>query len=238
VTGSGIVVRDIVKNFGSIRALDGVSLDVEPGQVVTLLGQNGAGKSTLMRILATIVTADEGTASVAGNDVMKSSRAARAAVGLALADERSLYWRLSGRRNLEYFAALHGMARRAAKAESERLLGIVDLLDSADRMVAGYSTGMRARLVIARSLLGNPKVLLFDEPTRSLDPIASRGVRALVSELTRVDDLAILYATHDLHEAAEIGSRSLIIDRGAIVATASAGIEAAALERLLVEAAA
>ena len=233
----GIVVRELRKRFGAVQALDDVGFDVERGQVVTLLGENGAGKSTLMRVLSTLLLPDSGTVTVAGHDVVSEPRAVRAAVGLALADDRSLYWRLTGPQNLEYFAALHGMRRRAALAQVDELIERVGLADAADRTVGTYSTGMRARLIVARALLGSPQVLLLDEPTRSLDPIASAEVRRIVLGLSRDKQLAILYATHDLHEAAEIGSGSLIISHGRIAAAAPAGVSPASLERLLMEAA-
>jgi ABC-type multidrug transport system ATPase subunit len=229
----GIDAQGLVKDFGTVRALDHVDVTVEPGEIVTLLGENGAGKSTLMRVLATIILPDAGRALVGGIDVAAEPHAVRARVGLVLADERSLYWRIDGRANLEFFAALHGFSRPEARRRAAELLDVVGLSDAGARRVGTYSTGMRARLVIARALIGSPRVLLFDEPTRSLDPIASASVRALVTELCSAGGLATLYATHDLHEAAEIGSRSLIISRGRIVTSAPAGVGAAGLEQLL-----
>lgn len=233
---SGIQVRNLTKRFGDIQALADLSLHVDPGEIVTLLGENGAGKSTLMRILATTVRADSGSVIVAGHDLANAPREARAAVGLALADERSLYWRLTGRQNLEYFATLYGLHGSAAVVRVDQLLTDVELSEAADRRVTGYSTGMRARLVIARALVGSPTVLLFDEPTRSLDPVVSVAIRSLVQTLSLHHGLAALYATHDLHEAAAIGSRSLIISKGRIVAEPPASAQAADLEQLLVEA--
>jgi ABC-type multidrug transport system ATPase subunit len=232
----GIEVRGLVKDFGPVRALDQVDVTVEPGEIVTLLGENGAGKSTLMRILSTIMLPDEGRARVGGFDVVAAPREVRGRVGLVLADERSVFWRLDGRANLEFHASLYGLSRREARQRAGELLDVVGLSDAGDRRVRNYSTGMRARLIIARSLIGSPSVLLFDEPTRSLDPIASLAVRTLVRELCATRGLATLYATHDLHEAAEIGTRSLIISRGRIVSSAPAGVGAAGLEERLMAA--
>ena len=233
---AALIVSDVVKTFGDVEALAGVSFHVDEGEIVTLLGENGAGKSTLMRILSTIVVPDSGTATVGGADVVNDARQVRGRVGLALADERSLYWRLSGSQNLQYFGSLYGLRRKAAAEKADALIDRVGLGEVAERAVGTYSTGMRARLIIARALVGSPEVLLFDEPTRSLDPIASVAIRDLVQELCGEQGLAALYATHDLHEAAEIGSRSLIISRGRIVASAASGVAPASLEKMLLEA--
>jgi ABC-2 type transport system ATP-binding protein len=232
----GIDVHGLVKDFGPVRALDHVDLAVEPGEIVALLGENGAGKSTLMRILSTIVLPDAGRVSVGGRDVVAEARAVRARIGLVLADERSVYWRLDGRANLEFHASLYGLGRKEAARRATELLDVVGLTEAGSLRVRTYSTGMRARLVIARALLGSPSVLLFDEPTRSLDPIASASVRDLVRDLCSTRGLATLYATHDLYEAAEIGSRSVIIRRGRIVSSVPGGLGAAGLERLLLDA--
>jgi ABC-2 type transport system ATP-binding protein len=228
----GIWVDGVVKRFRTVTALDHISLHVAPGEVVTLLGENGAGKSTLMRILATTIIPDAGRASVGGHDVVKGERRVRESIGLVLADERSLYWRLDAQRNLEFFAALYGFGRRRARQRAAELRELVGLAHAGRRMVATYSTGMRARLLIARSLIHEPDVLLFDEPTRSLDPVASAQVRELVVDLARERDIAALYATHDLHEAADIGSRAVVISQGRVVATAPTGVDAAHLESL------
>jgi ABC-2 type transport system ATP-binding protein len=231
-------VQGLTKRFGAVTALAGIDLSVAPGEVVTLLGPNGAGKSTLIRILATTVLPDEGSVHVAGYDAVAQPTAVRRSFGLALGDERSWYWRLSGRRNLEFFAALYGLRRREAAARVDVLLREIGLADAADRRFDGYSTGMRMRLSLARALLPDPRVLLLDEPTRSLDPLAASAFQARVLELASARRMAVLYATHDLHEAAEIASRVLILVRGRVAATLAGGSDAAALERSLLVAAA
>jgi ABC-2 type transport system ATP-binding protein len=213
----GIRVRDIHKRFRSVQALDGVSLDVEPGEVVALLGPNGAGKSTLMRILGTTVLPDSGSATVGGHDVVAEPAAARRSLGLMIGDERSHYWRLSGLRNLAFFAVLAGMSRRTAVAQAERLLGAVGLAEAADRPVRGYSAGMRNRLSLARAMLGEPPVLILDEPTRNLDPLAASRFRKTASTLAGTHGTGVLFATHDLHEAAMLATRVLVMSRGRIV---------------------
>ena len=156
LTSLGIRVRGIVKRFAGHTALDSVDLDVAPGEVVALLGPNGAGKSTLLRILGTTVLPDEGTATVGGHDVANDAVAVRRRIGVTLGDERSWYWRLSGRQNLEFFGAMYGLRRRAARARAAGLLREVGLEQAADRRFDGYSSGMRARLSMARALLAEP----------------------------------------------------------------------------------
>ena len=227
----GIRVREIRKRFRSVQALDGVSLDVEPGDVVALLGPNGAGKSTLIRTLGTTVLPDAGTATVAGYDVVRDAVGARRSAGLVIGDERSHYWRLSGRRNLAFFGALAGMSRREAAARTARLMDEVGLADAADRPVLGYSSGMRARLSLARALLADPPVLLLDEPTRSLDPLAASRFRETAARLADGRRAAVLFATHDLHEAAAVAARILVLSAGRIVLEADTeGMDAITLE--------
>jgi ABC-2 type transport system ATP-binding protein len=227
----GIRVRDVRKRFRSVQALDGVSFDVEPGEVVALLGPNGAGKSTLMRVLGTTVLPDAGTTTIAGHDVAADPKAARRCLGLMIGDERSHYWRLSGRRNLAFFGVLAGMRRRAAEARAAELLDSVGLSDAADRPVLGYSSGMRARLSLARALLADPPLLLLDEPTRSLDPLAASRFRHTARRLSGERQTAILFATHDLHEAVAISNRILVLSAGRLVLEEpAAGLDPARLE--------
>ena len=161
---SAIDVCALTKRYGSNQALGGVGLEVAPGEIVALLGPNGAGKSTLLRIIATLVGPDGGSARVGGHDVVADALAARAALGLMLGEERSLYWRISGRRNLEFFGRLQGLDREAARARGDELLERFGLGNVAERRCGEYSTGMRARLGLARALIASPPVLLLDEP--------------------------------------------------------------------------
>ncbi|MGH2993060.1 MAG: ABC transporter ATP-binding protein [Solirubrobacterales bacterium] len=233
----GIRAREVRKRFRTVQALDGVSLDVEPGEVVALLGPNGAGKSTLLRILATTVIPDSGSAMVGGNDVVEDAMAARRSLGVMIGDERSHYWRISGRRNLAFFAALAGIRRREAAARTERLLEVVGLSEAADRPVLGYSSGMRARLSLARALLPGPPLLLLDEPTRNLDPLAASRFREQASRLAAERRTGILFATHDLHEAVAISTRILVLAAGRIVLEEPArGLDAGRLESAFLEA--
>jgi ABC-2 type transport system ATP-binding protein len=232
----GVSVRGLTKRFGDVLALHDAHFDVRGGEVVALLGPNGAGKSTLLRILATTLLPDEGSASVGGEDVVAAPAAARRQLGFLLTDERSWYWRVSGRANLEFFAALHGMRREAAAHRTAELLEEFGLGDAADRRFGTYSSGMKLRLSLARALLVRPSALLLDEPTRSLDPIATRDFRELIS-IQAHSGTAVLFATHDLHEAAAVAPRVLIMVGGRLATVPEDCTSAAELERALLAAA-
>ena len=234
--GAGLRLAGLEKRFGKLAALRGVDLEVPWGAIVAVLGPNGAGKSTLLRILATTVLPDSGHAEVAGHDVVSDSAAARRALGLVLGDERSWYWRLTGRDNLEFYAALHGLRRPAARRRADELLAAVDLASAADRRFDRYSSGMRARLALARALLHEPPVLCLDEPTATLDPVAAASFRALVRRQADTGR-AVLFTTHDLHEAAAVASNVVVLAAGKVAATVDDRPDAARLEAILIEAA-
>lgn len=235
--GSGIVLSGVEKRYGSVVALRGVDLNVAPGQVHVLLGPNGAGKSTLVRILAAGLVPDAGTVTVGGIDALAEPRRARARVGLVLADERSFFWRLTGLQNLAFFASLHGFGRKEAVERGRAALDRVGMSGLAGRRVDRYSTGMKASLALARALLGDPTVLLLDEPTRSIDPIATAAVRDLVVGIARDDGAAVLFATHDLHEAAVVADDVSVLVDGSVATRVPGGAAAAALEVALLDAA-
>lgn len=231
----GIRVRDVVKRFGSHTALDGVTLDVGAGEVVALLGPNGAGKSTLLRILGTTVLPDAGTAEVAGHDVQVAAAAVRRSIGVMLGDERSWYWRLSGRQNLEFFGVLYGLRRNAARSRARELLRDVGLERAGDRRFDGYSSGMRARLSLARALLTAPPVLLLDEPTRAIDPVAAVDFRERVRQLATDDGRVLLLATHNLYEAAALADRVIVLGAGRVHAVRDGGAQPDELEAELLK---
>ncbi|CAA9244201.1 MAG: hypothetical protein AVDCRST_MAG76-1937 [uncultured Acidimicrobiales bacterium] len=231
----GVRVTALHKRFGGFAALRGVDLAVPWGAIVAVLGPNGAGKSTMLRILGTTVLPDSGQVELGGHDVVADPAAARRSLGLVLGEERSWYWRISGRHNLEFFAALHGLPRRAARARADELLRLVDLEEQADRRFDRYSSGMKARLSLARALLHEPPVLCLDEPTRTLDPVAALSFRELV-RAQAASGRAVLFTTHDLHEAAAVASRVVVMVRGRVAAVADESPDAAQLEHLLVSA--
>jgi ABC-2 type transport system ATP-binding protein len=200
-----------------LTAVDGVSLQIPAGEVFGLLGPNGAGKSTTIRMLCTLLEPTSGAARVAGYDVVAQADMVRQNLGTVLAGERSIYWKLTGRENLGYFAALYHIPPQAARQRVNELLERMELTARADELVEKYSTGMKQRIVLARALLARPPILLLDEPTLGLDPQAARKVRELVKEL-KSEGHTILLTTHYMEEADQLSDRIGIIDQGRIIA--------------------
>jgi ABC-2 type transport system ATP-binding protein len=231
--GSGVTVRGLVKAFRGTTVLDGVDLDVPQGRLHAVVGRNGAGKSTLLRVLATTVLPEAGTASIAGIDVLASPRAARAQIGLCLADERSWYWPLTGRQNLDFFGRLHGLRSPDREARCAQVLSAVGLDEPADRSFNDYSTGMRLRLSVARALLHDPAVLLLDEPTRSVDPPGAAAMLDLLRDQVAAGRTVVL-VTHDLEEAAQADGAT-VLDGGRVVAQSDARPERSELAAALSE---
>ncbi len=203
-----------------VVALDHVSLTIPEGEIHGLLGPNGAGKTTLVKILSTVLLPTSGRARVLGHDVVEETKGVRPLIGIVFGGERGLYWRLTGRQNLEYWAALYKLPTRVARERAQALLERVGLADRADERVEQYSRGMKQRLHLARGLIGEARVLFLDEPTTGMDPIAAREFRALIGEL-RDEGRTILLATHDMVEAETVCDRVTLIDRGKVIATES-----------------
>jgi ABC-2 type transport system ATP-binding protein len=235
--GAVIDVTQVEKSYGSVRALQGVSLRVAPGETFGLLGLNGAGKSTLSKILTGLLRADAGSVRVAGVDPAREPVLARARLGY-LAEESVLYDELTAREHLELVAALRGVPRDLARERSARLLDFLDLAAAADRPTGGYSRGMRRKTAIACALVGDPEALLLDEPTDGLDPDGARRFAEILAELKR-RQRAIIVASHILPLIEKRCDRVGILDRGTLVAQgtieelrAQANEPAADLERL------
>jgi ABC-2 type transport system ATP-binding protein len=199
-------------------ALDQVNIKIRSGELFGLLGPNGAGKTTLVKCLSTILIPDEGTAVVNGFDIRKQTSMVRASLGLVIGGERTLYWKLTARDNLMYFASLYKMPRKEAKERVEQLLETMQLSDRADERLEDYSTGMRQKIAIARALLHDPPVLLLDEPTLGLDPTFSRQIRNQIKELSERHGKTILLTTHYMDEADQLCDRVAIINDGKVVA--------------------
>jgi ABC-2 type transport system ATP-binding protein len=195
--------------------LRGVDLIVARDTVHGVMGPNGSGKSTFLRILATLVTADSGSALVGGRDVEREGDAVRGLIGFSTGDERSLYWRLTARQNLEFAAALHRLA--APDEIIETTLEMVNLAEHADRPVSGFSQGMGRRLGLARALLHRPMILLLDEPTRSLDPVSRSEFHVVIKRLRDDAGVSTLLTTHDVVEAADVCERVSVLREGEIV---------------------
>jgi ABC-2 type transport system ATP-binding protein len=200
-------------------AVDAVSFQIERGELFGILGQNGAGKTTLIKMLCTALLPSAGRATVAGYDVVRQPRKVRGRIGLVSGEERSFYWRLTGRQNLEFFAALHHVSGATARRRIDDLLARVGLSEAADRPFRTYSSGMRQKLAIARGLLHAPEVLFMDEPTRSLDPISATAMRRFVADYI-IGELGctVILATHSMAEAEELCDRLALIRKGRVVA--------------------
>jgi len=214
-TGVTIEIEDLVKHYGEVRAVDGVSLSAREGQILGLLGHNGAGKTTMIRMLTGRARPTSGTARVCGCDVVHERERMKPLINLVF-EEQNLYERLSGRENLQLFAELYGLP----KARVEELLEAVRLQEAATRKVKTYSSGMKQRLLVARALLNRPKVLFLDEPTRGLDPTSAREVRDMVREQARKGTTVFL-TTHYMEEADELCDRVAFLSSGRIVAVDS-----------------
>jgi ABC-2 type transport system ATP-binding protein len=223
----GVEVERITRVFEPRRrdgtrvvALDEVSLSVPECEIHGLLGPNGAGKTTLVKILSTVLLPTSGRARVLGHDVVEETSAVRPLIGIVFGGDRGLYWRLTGRQNLEYWGALYKLPRKGTRARAQELLERVGLVEKADERVEKYSRGMKQRLHLARGLMGDGKVLFLDEPTTGMDPLAAREFRTLIGEL-RVEGRTVLLATHDMAEAEIVCDRVTLIDRGKVIATES-----------------
>jgi ABC-2 type transport system ATP-binding protein len=199
----------------TIDALRGATLSVAHGSIHGVIGPNGSGKSTLLRVLATLVIADGGQARVNGYDVHDDERLVRSQIGFTTGEERSLYWRLTARQNLEFASTLYRL-RRPADAVAHAL-ELVGLEANADRPVSGFSQGMSRRLGLARAILHEPPVLVLDEPTRSLDPTARVEFQKVLMNLRRQKGVTTLMTTHDLSEAAVLCDAVSVLLHGRFV---------------------
>jgi ABC-2 type transport system ATP-binding protein len=223
--GPAIEVEGLHRSFGPVHALAGVDLEVAAGEVHALLGPNGAGKTTLMRILSGLVDPSEGSAYVLDHRAGRSPEL-RALIGLVPSGDRTFYLRLSGLENLIFFARLHGLRRRAARARAAELLDAVGLGEASRRPISTYSHGMQKRLSFARALLSDPQLLLVDEATHDLDPVAAQQVRDLTAGYAH-RGAAVLWATQRIEELHGFAERVTVLDRGAVAFTGSVAALAA-----------
>ena len=215
---TGIEAQGLVREFkGGIRAVDGIDLRVEPGEIYGFLGPNGAGKSTTVHILTTLLPPTSGSAKVAGHDVVTEGAAVRDSIGAAL-QEAALDPQLTAREHMRLQGALHGIPKAERKARGEALIERVGLTEAADRKVGGYSGGMKRRLDLALALLHNPRVLFLDEPTTGLDIQSRTALWDEVARLSRDEGVTVFLTTQYLEEADQLADHLGIIDHGKIVA--------------------
>jgi len=214
----------------AVEALKGIHLDIYPGEILGLLGPNGAGKTTLIKCLTTLLRPTSGSIFVNGYDATRDEDSVRASIGCMLMGERGLYWKLTGRENLDYFGALHLLPRGVRRRRAQDIIEQLNLGSIADRAVETYSSGQKMKLAFARSLINSAPLLVLDEPTNTLDVPSARELRGIVRDLNRQGH-AVIYTTHQMVEAEELCHRVAIIDLGQVIALGTVSELKASLER-------
>ena len=211
-----IETKDLSKQFNNdFWAVDGVTLSVQPGQILALLGQNGAGKTTTVRMLTALLSPTRGSAYVGGYDITKNPQEVRSNVGV-LTEQHGLYMRMTGEEYLDFFGEVYGLAPKTRNSRSKYLLDYFGLAEAARRRSGEYSKGMKQKLALARALMHDPAVLLLDEPTSAMDPESARLVRDEIARL-RSSQRTIIICTHNLAEAEALADQIAIIYRGKIL---------------------
>jgi sodium transport system ATP-binding protein len=209
-------VKNLTKEFKNFKAVDGVSFEVGGGEIFGLLGPNGAGKTTIIRVIATVLAPTSGTAEVLGYDIVKQPEEVRKNIGV-LTTDIGVYERFSGRENLQYFGELYGLSGDNLKNRINELAELLDMKDFLDRKSGKYSTGMKQKLAIARSVIHDPKVLIFDEPTSGLDVLASQTVRNFMVKSKQAGK-CVIFSTHQMRDAEKLCDRVVIIHKGKVIA--------------------
>lgn len=215
-----IEVKGLTRYFQSVAALDGIDLNVEVGKVSALLGRNGAGKTTLIKILSGLILPSAGTVRVLGMDPSRELNRLKGLVSVSLGNEdRGFYWRLTGRQNLEFFSALYEIPPDKVRAKILELAEMFELEDL-DKQFDRYSTGQKHRYCLARNFFNDPKIVLMDEPTRSLDPLSRRCLKNLIKKWTSSQGKSFFFTTHDFREAEELAGEITILHKGRIAYSA------------------
>jgi ABC-2 type transport system ATP-binding protein len=225
---AAIVVKNLKRTYSDrsglfakqkhvIEAVKDISFSVNHGELFVMVGPNGAGKTTTMKVLTSLLLPTSGRVSVLGLDVAKQPRELKKRIGFVFGGERGLYWRLSGKDNLKYFATLYSIPRGVAKERVANLLEMVGLAGRQDSRVEQYSRGMKQRLHIARGLLNDPEVLFLDEPTLGLDPVAARDIRKMITRIVQ-EGKTVFMTTHYMFEADELADRVAVVKKGEIAA--------------------
>lgn len=211
-----IQVQGLSKSFGSVKAVQDVSFVALDGQITGLLGPNGAGKSTTLRMLYTLLKPDSGSAQIDGFDVRTSPLDVQRRIGV-LADARGLYPRLTARENIRYYGRLHSLSGEALERQIDSLITLLDMSPIADRQTAGFSTGEKLKVAIARALVHDPKNVLLDEPTNGLDVMSTRAMRQFILRL-REQGKCVLFTSHIMQEVAALCDHIVIISSGQVSA--------------------
>lgn len=215
-----IEIQEVTKRFKDkktiVTALNNVSFTIEKGEIVGLLGENGAGKTTLLRIIATLLQPTEGHVKVAGFDTVRNPNEIKQKIGVLFGGETGLYDRLTARENLEYSAGLYGLSKQETKARIDELGKMFSMSVYLDRKVGGFSKGMRQKVAIARTLIHNPEIILFDEPTTGLDITSSYVFRKLIHQLKQ-EKKTILFSSHIMEEVAMLCDSVAMIHKGELI---------------------
>jgi sodium transport system ATP-binding protein len=212
-----IRLENLDKQFKTVKAVDGLTLEVSKGEVFGLLGENGAGKTTTMRLLATMLKPTGGTAIINGEDLVENPDKVRESIGILFGGETGLYDRLSARENIAYFGQLNGMEKEELNARIDDLCKRLGMEEYMDRRAGKFSKGMKQKVAIARSIVHNPPIMLFDEPTSGLDVTAIRVVQEFIKELKN-EGKTIIFSSHSMAEVEKLCDRVGVINKGKLVA--------------------
>lgn len=211
-----IKVDNLRKEFKKIHAVKGIDFKVNEGEIMGLLGENGAGKTTTLRMLATMLKPTSGTATINGHDIIKDSEKVRNDIGILFGGEVGLYDRLTARENIKYFAELNDMDEEEIEKRIDYLVDMLGMKEYIDRRVGKFSRGMKQKVAIARSIVHNPSVMLFDEPTIGLDVTSSKIVRDFILECKN-SGKAIIFSSHSMSEVEDLCDKIIIINKGTIL---------------------
>jgi len=215
-----IVVKNLKKSFGEVKAVNGVSFEARNGEITGLLGPNGAGKTTTLRMLYSLLPPDEGEIRIDGMDPAKDAIEIKRTLGV-IPDSRGLYSRLTARENIAYFGELHGMKRQSIRQRIEELTVTLDMEDFIDRRTEGFSQGQRVKVAIARAMVHEPQTVLMDEPSNGLDVMSTRALREYIRSLRQAGQSVVL-STHIMQEVAALCDRIVIIAKGKVAADGTA----------------
>ena len=209
-------VENLTKTFKKVNAVENVSFEVNPGEIIGLLGENGAGKTTTLRMIATMLKPTNGNAIIDGYNIIDNPSKIREKIGILFGGDVALYDRLTGRENMTYFAKLNGMSDDEAKHAVDQIAQDLEMTDYIDRPVGKYSRGMKQNVSLARSIIHHPDVMLFDEPTTGLDVLSSKLIHDFILKCKR-ENKAIVFSSHNMYETEKLCDRIIIIHKGKIV---------------------